>query len=207
MQISRFFFFLPKVPALVCSVAVSQLRVLSVEHMVMSEQSTAQFCFPQCLDLVPEGHRNKCCITRFNYIHANLALVGLMDKACHHLSLKSDVYCFITCPKHGLIEVKTLSPLLGSAWILKAVAPLLVAGMQLAIVEVSTVAPYVNRPRCVLYVLCCSFWRFPAVRFMGQQRVVTEVFITKKVAFIYSYTLCPKSSQNNFKDFLKIIIM
>lgn len=118
-----FFSFLPKVPALVCSVAVSQLRVLSVEHMVMSEQSTAQFCFPRCLDLVPEGHRNKRCITRFNYIHANLALVGLMDKSCHHLSLKSDIYCFITCPKHGLIEVKTLSPLLGSAWILKAVAP------------------------------------------------------------------------------------
>lgn len=155
MPISRFFF-LPKVPVLVCSVAV----YLTVESPVsraygMSEQSTAQFCFSLMSQPCAWGWpHNKQWETLHHYSITYMppCSCGAADKFRHHLSLKRDVYCSITSPKHGLIEVKTLSRSDLICLDSTHCRPLLVAGMQLAIVEVSAVAPYVVF--CMFYVVC-----------------------------------------------------
>lgn len=96
---------------LVCSVAISQLGVLPFKRSHrMSEQSTAQFRFPWCPDLMSQGDPITNTTTNVpslvNSIHANLALAGLTDNVCQCLFSKAMFIVSQISPKHfyGLIQ-------------------------------------------------------------------------------------------------------
>lgn len=84
---------------LVCSVAISQLRVLSFERSHrMSEQSTAQFCFPLMSWTHVSGwphnkHHHKRSVTHQFYT-CQPCSCGADRQPLPVLLLKSDIYCF-----------------------------------------------------------------------------------------------------------------
>lgn len=157
---------------LVCSVAISQLGVLPCEQDVRAEHSPAPLSLTSWSHVSgwpPNKHHHKCPVTR--QFHTCQPCSCGADRQCLPVSLlKSDVYRF-TNLSQTLLWSNTVRPSLRYFHVLGVYGNCisrLVAGMQLAIAEVSAVTPSINQPHCVLYVLCCSFWRFPDMRFMGQ---------------------------------------
>lgn len=159
---------------LVCSVASSQLRVLSFKRQdVRAEHSPVSFSLMSWSHVSgwPHNkHHRKCSITR--QFHTCQPCSCGADRPPLPVSLpKSDVYRFTNLSQTRLWS-NTIRPSLRCFHLLgvyRNYSSPLVAGMQLAIAEASAVTPSIYQPHCVLYVLCCPFWRFPAMRFMGQE--------------------------------------
>lgn len=136
----------------------------------MSEQSSAQFCFLQCLLLCQRKTPNNAMdvLSFFNYIRANLPLSGLT--VLPPSSSSKNVILIIPpfLPNAFIIECNVRLAvncffLLGYQ---KTVA-LLVAGMQLAIVDGvrSVLWLLAHQSHRVLHVVCCLFWKSPVMRF------------------------------------------